>query len=173
MKIFNEVLSNDLINEIFSEIKSKTSAAKWAASVLLWDNTILNNVMAPVLQTPAEYHGEKILQEVKKFLPDHIKEYKAYVQYYIWTKNSSISLHLDSKHAYGATIYLNREWIIDEGGIFLWKDKQEKTDCYRAYVPKYNSMVLNDDNEKHLVTPVNPFSRNFRITVQIFGKKEA
>jgi len=172
MKIFNDVLSPELIEKIFSEIKSNLATPSWAASVLFWDKTIMTNVGATVLQTPARQNGEEIHEQAKQFFPEHLKKYKAYVHYYIWTKGSSISLHQDSKYSYGVTIYLNKEWIIDEGGIFMWKDKKEKSDYYKAYIPKYNSMILNDEDEKHLVTPVNPFSRSLRMTIQIFGKKE-
>lgn len=172
MKIFNDVLTSDLIENIFAEIKSKISLPSWAASVLFWDKSIMTNVGATVLQTPALENGEKILEQARKFYPKQLQDIKSYVHYYLWTKNSSISLHQDSKYAYGATIYLNKDWIIDEGGIFMWKDKSEKSDYYKAYIPKYNSMVLNDENEKHIVTPVNPFARNLRITIQIFGRKD-
>jgi len=86
-------------------------------------------------------------------------------QYYVWKQNAAISLHKDSAYKFGATIYLNENWDIDCGGLFLWQHGSE----LKGFCPEYNSMVLNNSGEAHLVTPVNPLSPVHRYTIQVWG----
>ena len=64
----------------------------------------------------------------------------------------------DDNGRYGCTIYLNKEWDINWGGIFIWYDGEE----LKALNPTYNMMVLNTHNEDLMVTTVSPFSDDFR-----------
>lgn len=82
--------------------------------------------------------------------------------------NSSISLHNDSHVEFGATLYLNEAWVPDDGGIFLY---QHAENDWRAHIPEFNTLVVNDNHTLHMVTPVSPFAKHYRYTIQIFGEK--
>ena len=81
-------------------------------------------------------------------------------------RNPNFDYHNDFAYRFGATIYLNNEWHINQGGLFVYKQNNE----HKVYVPEFNSMVLNDDKSWHLVTPVSVYAGKFRTTLQIWGK---
>jgi hypothetical protein len=83
---------------------------------------------------------------------------------YIWTHGSYIPIHTDSGHEFSMTIYLNPEWIVDWGGLFLYEDTDG---TYRAIVPKFNTAVLNSEATPHTVTLVANNSPP-RVTLQLF-----
>ncbi len=51
------------------------------------------------------------------------------------------------------------------GGILLY----EESDGWKAFNPSYNSMVVNDSKQNHMVTQVSPLAAQNRYTLQIFG----
>lgn len=83
----------------------------------------------------------------------------------IWTKNSYISSHRDGSYYKAITIYLNRDWSYDDGGIFNWLDKSDNQ--WKIIIPKFNYAVVNDSGEIHAVTPVLTEDK-LRITIQCF-----
>ena len=72
-------------------------------------------------------------------------------------------------YKFGATIYLNPEWELDNGGIFVWKPHSTEDFLHNAILPQRNMMVLSDEEEKHLVTPLNFDAKSMRFTLQIWG----
>ncbi|AMO43037.1 hypothetical protein R1080702_023 [Cyanophage S-RIM32] len=86
---------------------------------------------------------------------------------------SGIAIHEDKSHFFGATIYLNKVWYTNAGGIFLYETEETKTTgIMNAIVPQKNLMVVNDKHERHLVTPVSFNVPEFRFTMQIWGHFE-
>jgi len=85
---------------------------------------------------------------------------------YIWTKGSFIPIHNDSNYSYGCTIYLNKNWEIDWGGLYLWLDN----DSIHAEKPEFNKVVINKGNIRHGTTLLNYNAPEDRITLQIFFK---
>lgn len=83
---------------------------------------------------------------------------------YVWTKDSYIPSHSDGLYSKAITIYLNRKWEYNDGGLFNWKNP--KTSEWISVVPKFNMAMINDSGYMHGTTPVK--SSQFRITAQIF-----
>ena len=111
---------------------------------------------------------ERILVEIGPLIP----ECEKYIlQYYVWQQHSGIAVHDDSDKVFGATIYLNDTWQLENGGIFLYKEKEKPASAHEwsALIPNNNTMVVNDNQEKHMVTSVSPYSTDLRYTIQIWG----
>jgi|TARA_R110001592_G_scaffold11657_10_gene57201 hypothetical protein len=155
------VLTEEVLLDCENFLENSLGENVWAVSELFWDDSLKIGVTGNVTMTnlPAE-----LRHSVLRCIDPHVLPYaKAEVQLYVWHKNSGISMH-DDNGRYGCTIYLNREWDINWGGIFIWNDGEE----LRALNPTYNMMVLNAENEDHMVTMVSPYSDDFRYSLQIW-----
>lgn len=62
---------------------------------------------------------EHISQIITKYIKDKLNRVPKVIMFYFWQPESFISWHNDSTHNGGATIYLNEEWDIDNGGLFM------------------------------------------------------
>lgn len=165
MKLYKDVLSPVTLSFINSELSSfMATPEKWTCSSFIWNDDIKVNISGGTLITMVGDSITKlILEDLDGILPSmsHQK-----LQYCVWPSNSGISTHNDKKYKFGATIYLNESWDINDGGIFLY---EHAADDWRAHVPKFNTMMVNDSSTLHLVTPVSPFAKQNRYTIQIFG----
>ena len=170
MKIFNNVLSLSLVKLLMDDVNSlKTNSnpcerEKWTSSNLCWPLILTEMSNGPVYTSSLNKQLVTLVSnEIKHLLPKHDSLYMAH---YLWDKNSSISVHNDDIHLFGATIYLNRHWDIRYGGLFVYfEDNQWKT-----FLPNFNSLVLNDEFQDHMVTIISPNIPEFRHTIQIWGK---
>ena len=102
---------------------------------------------------------EKICNELRNNL-NFITE-GLYLNIHIMQKNCYISEHTDNNNNFAFTIYLNKIWKKENGGIFQF----DIDDTIYNVLPKYNSMVLLKDNI-HRVTKIT--SNELRITIQGF-----
>jgi hypothetical protein len=84
---------------------------------------------------------------------------------HVWTHNSYIGEHADPGRSKTLTLYLNREWSFDEGGIFNWYDKESSE--WKLIVPKFNTLVENSGGILHSTTPVKS-NRQLRVSLQMF-----
>ena len=121
---------------------------------------------APLANITSTNNEGNIINEIQDYF---VETMKLSLQYCIWQVNSGINLHNDHLHDVGATIYLNETWDASNGGIFLWKDND--SDIYKGLVPKQNTMIINNQNQQHLVTSINHYPNKFRYTIQIWGKE--
>jgi hypothetical protein len=88
-------------------------------------------------------------------------------QFCIWGKGSTIPFHNDSHVAFAATVYLNDEWNVEDGGLFLWRD--HNTDELLVVNPEYNVCVINNLHELHHVSVVSYGAMQYRMTLQIWA----
>ena len=86
------------------------------------------------------------------------------VLFYLWTRLSYIPWHDDLNQPAGLTVYLNKQWSRDSGGLYLYED-----DCQeiRGIVPKANLGVLQEGGVFHATTPVH-LSGGVRMTMQVW-----
>ena len=180
---FENVLSNELIREYFKEIKHFMYEKKeiWGASNFKWADELRGHVPGSCLFTSVskELKG-KILDEIKHKLPPCPME-NIGLQHYVWMKNSGINWHNDGGHIFGATIYMNKDWNANYGGVFVWNEKSiPRTEKglqtalqghLRAYCPVFNTMAINEHQQHHLVTTIEPSAPENRFTIQIWGLK--
>jgi hypothetical protein len=88
-------------------------------------------------------------------------------QFCLWGKGSTIPFHNDNHVAFAATVYLNEQWSIEDGGLFLWKD--HNTNELLVVNPEYNICVINNLHESHHVSIVNYGAKELRMTLQIWA----
>ena len=164
MKFYDNVLSDHIIDWINRERDELRWNQAWNCSQLFWDE----NIRVGVTGICAASH---VSPELYDAIFDHMKPYLPYydslhIQHYIWFKGSGISMHDDYRHKFGATIYLNDDWDMAYGGIFIWEDEHG----HRAVCPKKNMLALNDDHTNHMVTLVSDLAIEPRYTIQIWGR---
>tara|TARA_R100000315_G_scaffold54213_1_gene28065 strand:- start:35 stop:562 length:528 start_codon:yes stop_codon:yes gene_type:complete len=166
MKRLSKVLTDKLLQDIRVQISEIHNEETWQAS-FAWGTELTKGFSGCCLSTGIEGEiKERILKEIQSFLPE-CQEY--ILQYYIWQQHSGIAVHDDSGKVFGATIYLNDTWQPENGGIFLYKDKEKPGPEWTALLPEHNTMVINDNKEQHMVTSVSPYSTDLRYTIQIWG----
>jgi hypothetical protein len=166
MKIYQDVLSSSVISLCLVELDDRLKTGCWNSSQQFWSDDILQNVTGHCLVTPCSDSLESSLtSDLSLVLPSADQ---LVFQFYVWHKNSGISLHRDKNYRWGATLYLTQEWHLNYGGIFLWLDKD--TQELRARLPVFNQLIVNDELESHMVTPVGANIPSTRNTIQIWGK---
>ena len=162
------VLSKTLLQLVKSERERIQKDNVWRVSQLFWDEKILDNVISSCVSAKvSEQLTKLIVLEIKDKLPEFND---LLIQHYVWLPGSGISTHRDRGYNFGATIYLNENWNINCGGIFLWRSDTNSE--YTALSPTYNSMIVNTQSEEHLVTPVSFKTNEFRYTLQIWSDRK-
>jgi hypothetical protein len=171
MKIFHDVISDDLRQRCLDYVKNEKKNSSWIIYKYHWPEeigagVIGNNYGTPI---PVDLFFE-IVQSVSKVFPEitETKHVPEHCLFYVWSKLSSINWHDDGHWDYGLTIYLNETWEDWQGGFFLWKDENGEM---RGIEPKKNMMVLNDEAEEHMVTVISPYTPEDRISIQMFLSK--
>ena len=170
MKIYEDVLPPKLLEKCIGELKSTTGSPVWDDSNLLWTEDLkvglVGNVSMRILPDETALEVNKAL---KKYFSKIDSDCEVVYQYYIWNKMAGISNHNDGHTNLAATLYLNDIWDPNWGGLFVWKDKNEKKEYkLNAICPKQNMLIINDEKEMHLVTPTAPTIPYIRITIQIW-----
>jgi Rps23 Pro-64 3,4-dihydroxylase Tpa1-like proline 4-hydroxylase len=172
IKKYSNVLSEDTLEVIELYIQHALKNDVWASN-LEWDKRLVNSssivITHPV--SKKEIFFEEVKNQIQKILNVNFDslnlEFRLAI--YIWGKMSYITWHDDYGWDYSGTIYLNKEWNLNYGGIFLWKDN--KNSEIRGVEPIFNSMVVNskhqmDGNNLHAVTMLSSESPENRFTLQ-------
>lgn len=165
MKFYSNVLSQSTIVDCVTAVLMHSDKHGWCSSLTSWDAEIKRGILGSVnsFRISGSLY-DQLFDELTEFFPESDD---VSMQFFVWGPFSGISRHNDEKYQWGGTIYLNERWEIDYGGIFLWEDHD--TGELRARVPEFNTMVINDELEHHLVTPVSHFVPEERLTIQLFG----
>lgn len=165
MKTYNNVLNLDTIKAIRNETTESLSEDTWRLSTLCWPSNIKVGIQAGAA---CKMLGTELASEVEAQIKHLLPPYETLIQQiYVWPPTSGISAHNDGNKKFGVTIYLNDHWELDFGGLFVWQDST--TGELKVRMPEFNTMVLNDGEELHLVTPVASGCTVLRHTVQIWG----
>lgn len=165
MQVYKNVLSTETLNHCHEELKSLMGEPVWRCSDQFWGEEIKVGVTGVCTST---FVSNELLNKVRgdllSYLPAHNR---LSAQHYIWHKHSGISIHNDWAYDFAATVYLNPEWNLDWGGLFMWKDPV--TQGIHGHVPEYNTMVVNTQKTEHFVTLMSPLAPTNRFTLQIWG----
>lgn len=169
INIYQNVLTEDVLSVIEQDFMFNFAQRKWMSSSLVWDPGIKNFISGSCVFCKVEPHIKNLIAvQLKNKIPEHDPETEElHMQYYVWQKDSGISWHNDTGRRIAATLYLNKNWSIDFGGLFVWEDVYAENPL-QAFVPKYNSMIVNDDTTWHMVTPIATLAPENRMTIQMF-----
>jgi len=154
----------DIVSEGFNNTLNDNIG--WSINENFWPPSLLNSVVGVVSQRIVV--GD-ILYRLKQALSSHLPKHNdAKYQYYNWHKMSGIALHEDHGYSFGATLYLNKKWDPNWGGVFIWGE--DSNNLTNAIIPQYNTLVINTPPMKsHLVTTISPLAPESRKTIQIWG----
>ena len=184
MKIHENVLHPKLLKKCIEELISLSTLKVWGISNAAWEENLQKDLVGTISTgNLSEEIALELNESLKKYFPQ-VEEmdrmfdrlsinpnnyYEMTFQYYIWNKMAGINTHNDGHVPVGATLYLNDIWHPNWGGLFVWKDKNEKKEYkLNAICPKQNMLIINDEKEMHLVTPTAPTIPYIRITIQMW-----
>jgi len=165
---YTNVLSQQLLADINEEReRKKKDEFCWRVGQFFWQDSLLYGVTNSCVSALL---SDSLRTRLENELRDKLPPFNEIIaQHYVWLRGSGIAKHDDGAHNFGATIYLNKNWDINYGGVFLWKP--ENSAEYKTIVPEYNTMVVNTKAEEHLVTPIALNAPEYRHTVQIWRWK--
>ena len=158
-------LDSDLIrgiNEYTFKQNSKPSwitSHRWSNEVKRFTSPVVALGLPKQFASPIQDRFNQIRYKRKKFKIEAL-------MFYVWCPNSYIGWHADAPYTFGASIYLNEEWDINHGGIFLYKDKED----IKGVSPVYNRCIINVEKTMHTVTMITP-DAPLRRCLQIFGEE--
>lgn len=84
----------------------------------------------------------------------------------IWGRGSFITSHADANYSKAVTVYLNKDWEYNHGGIFHWQNQQ--TGLWNSVTPFFNKAVVNGEGIPHGISPV---QSDCRVSLQVFIHK--
>jgi hypothetical protein len=97
----------------------------------------------------------------KNVLPSTPVKAQSYI--HLFSRNSFIPWHDDRKYAYTVTIYLNQDWDLNFGGLFVYQDGED----LKCIPPKYNSAAYFAPPIPHTTTAT-AINAPLRESLQIF-----
>lgn len=163
LRIFDNFLDDALYSECYEYSTSRFESPEMSLRTnLSWVEPIRkdsNLVLSHILSTDNDLY-KKISDVIKsKYKVERIKS----IMFYYWTQGSHIPWHNDDCHNGGITIYLNKSWNENWGGIFLFKADNK----INGYYPKPNRSIMQLGGIEHSVAPTTKNS-DIRFTIQIF-----
>jgi len=171
-----DVFSEEELERIHADLDSELEKDGWHS----WSRAKLNVAQASSVEKTSEYPHEQgditfkyingdmknlIRQKLIEIDPN-IRGYDFTAFYQIWDVGAATGMHDDSRYMFNATFYLNKDWLPDDGGLYVYLD-----DEYKVFVPKYNSCAFINKSklEPHLVTPITTNAREKRYTIHCKG----
>ena len=182
IKIYKDFFDSDCLEYIEEQIKRSKNTnnlrTTYPQELGGWPHFIVHN-STPVMIYDIPDNGPltKRLSEVID-----IKNEVHFMIYY-WPTGSYIPWHNDGHAEFTATVYMNKFWDRDWGGLFLY----EEGDKILAEVPEWNKLVIQRETTMHSTTSISkPYYTpkaivggygynmfpEIRTTVQIFELKK-
>jgi hypothetical protein len=163
VKIFENFLELDFIKKLKFKVHNEIPKSVWRSNIAWGEDVIKSS--APILinnldndKNICDYFRNKY----DNMFPE-LKDKEMKISYFLFPRLSYIPFHDDGNHFFASTIYLNEEWHVDNGGLFLYKEENE----IKAVVPKFNLALTNSNNIIH-GTSLTTIDAPYRETIQIF-----
>ena len=147
--------SNSIENNFEDENIFKKNIFYWEKNIVEDSNIIFINLLN---------NQSTLYNTIYKLLKDNFDIKITGVNFYYWTQGSHIPWHNDTGYKGAITIYLNDNWNINHGGLFLFKSDN---DNINALVPKKNMAVIQLGGVPHSVSATTKNSI-IRKTIQMF-----
>ena len=170
IKIKRNFFDNDLIEELSTLAIKSYKSNKLRTNFSSWNDGIVQH--SSVVLIYDIFHDNEIYKKLcKKF---DTEDYNFTFQY--WTQGSYIPWHNDGYASEAGTVYLNKKWNLDCGGLFMWMYDSSKK--IYAEKPEFNKLIFLSGNiNDHSTTPViRPLFEDsgqiMRTTLQFFSEKK-
>lgn len=169
MQVVENFIDVDFINNVLKENKELIYSNIWRTN-LGWQDEIVSPNGVVLIRSLSDDQKNVLIDSLKKheLIPlDCNIELDA--QAYMWHNLSFIPWHSDKDSddevRFAATLYLNKDWDDNWGGLFLYKINNQ----IFAEAPRFNKLVFNDKNYEH-ATSMLTSTAPFRQSVQLFWK---
>ena len=170
MKLIKDFLDSHSLHMCNIDLQHKLKNDEWKTTIDVWGKHLQVGLTGDVLAISTDpIINKKIKDGIIKHFPelcDNDTEIRS--QYFQWAHGAGISTHRDHLFKFVATLYLNKDWQDDYGGIFMWRDSDNQL---HAQCPEYNCIMIDTDTSPHLVTPVTYAPPSPRLTIQILAIK--
>jgi Rps23 Pro-64 3,4-dihydroxylase Tpa1-like proline 4-hydroxylase len=167
MKTVFNFLDIDTIQMIQNEIADYKKVGVWGVSSNKWQPYLTNGILGQInIRDVSSTLRTIILNKLQPYLPSDRVEFD--VMHYLWHPLSGINAHQDT--GIGATIYMCEEWNTNWGGFLISADE---TGSLHTHHPHFNSLAINNTQEKHMVTTISPTAPYPRHTIQIFARNSS
>ena len=145
IKIYKNFFDSDCLKYIEESIQKRKNTSNLRTSYYNWHQNIIHE------STPVMVYDLKDADILLKPLKEVIHfEKKVHFMIYHWPVGSYIPWHNDGHASFTATLYCNKYWDENWGGLFLYKEK----DKIFAEVPEWNKLVVQTDKDLHSTTSV-------------------
>ena len=174
---FENFLSEELYEESIKTARHLINSPSMCfATHKWWDEYIVRDsfpVLLHSINKESDFFGRlksEILEKIDPVFNEYKQKYDddIEVMFYYWTRFSYIPWHDDANYQSALTIYLNEQWDLDWGGLFMYRKENEPI---IAIPPDRNTAVMQFGGVMHSTTPVN-YDGQLRITLQVFFNKE-
>ena len=160
--VVQDILPPNFITALKNIVHSNAPQYKWATN-LGWESELIKkSAQVAIFNLNGTTFEPEIIQVYKKYFD--ISKYNFNINYNLWHNGSYIAFHNDAHVVYSSTIYLNKIWDKNYGGLYLYyADK----DTLKAIVPKYNLGIINTQ-QLHHGTSIISNDAPIRETIQLF-----
>lgn len=163
-------MEEEYIESLLQEYHTAKEEGKLKKNKTAWNEYLWKGNFGEVNLLPLHHWYFYFLEKFK-----HIEEFKNFhlkgINLHIWENGSGINWHNDNDtnglKRIGATIYLNKEWDLNYGGLFLYKKDGDD----RWYKPNYNECVWFKSPMDHAVSIISNNVPEPRLSVQLFFAK--
>lgn len=161
------ILTDELLDKTDNLIQKLMTDknVEFTSSTLLWQKELLGT-STPVLRYVLGPNEKEIYNELKKEIEDKVPYKVESIMVYLWPNLGYITWHNDGVYNAGLTIYMNKFWDKNWGGLFLYEEDDE----IKGIVPKRNLGVLQVGGVNHATTTIN-YGAEYRVTLQMFFNK--
>jgi len=175
--VYKDFFDSDCLEYIEKSIEKSRNSANLRSSFFSWGPRIIQQ-STPVMVYDLD-DADILLERLKEII---VIERKVNFMIYFWPIGSYIPWHNDNHASFTATVYCNKYWEMDWGGLFLYKEK----DKILAEAPEWNKLVVQTNKDWHTTTSVTkplylPVAKEdgqailpsiIRTTIQIFEESE-
>jgi len=166
---YESVLEPNFCTELYeSSLHNVKNAGQLGFTSYAWPKAIVRNSAPVIIKNVESREANKIYDQLiqKNIIPS--SEGFGCLSY-AWTNGSYISWHTDAMYETSITLYLNPEWELNWGGLFLYEASDSEL---KAVAPKFNTAVLNKSGTSH-ATSIIETGAPLRMTLQIFKPKRS
>lgn len=155
--LFFQKNSQEILLESSAKLHFRTNIS-WDAGLRIDSNVILI------------HNSDQLDKQIKQAIGKKIQKNIILCMYYYWLPMSHITWHDDKPYPGGLTIHLNEKWNINDGGVFLFSEKN-LDEVHESHItgifPKRNRAVEQIGAIPHSVSCLSK-DAEIRRTIQVF-----
>ena len=178
IKIYRDVLSEELIQSLFEWNEKTKGGDVWASNQAKWLDVLKYATTGTILSRvlPDNFRNDIISNLYSRGKIDWMPTTTSAL-FYMGFPNSCVNWHPDFPDYDAMSIYLNKDWDSNWGGWFAyteeynWVDGDVRPGHGKFVVPKYNMSIMSTEKEWHCTTPISPFAHP-RLSIQLFFSKK-